>query len=141
MYHRSSSEFSNHHSSPTNLAIHSLNITSIQTKLIDYQAETMKTATSLLIGVYLVILVAAAPVPIPEISSTCTSQGFCWNLVTYKNGACVKEKECSFQSSCQCNMSNVNLTNDENGPQDGQADVKEKDHKATGNDVNDSIHD
>jgi hypothetical protein len=95
----------------------------------------MKTATSLLIGVCLVVLVVAAPVPTPEISSTCTSKDFCWNLVTYKDGACVKEEECSFQSSCQCNMSSVNSTNDENGPHYGPVDVKEKDLNTTGNAV------
>src|SRR2546421_77087 len=107
MYHCSPSEFpiTTHNQTSTKFCDTSLNITSIQAELIDHQAETMKTATSLLIGVCLVVLVVAAPVPTPEISSTCTSQGFCWNLVTYKDGACVKEEECSFQSSCQCNMS------------------------------------
>ena len=101
----------------------------------------MKAATTLLIGVCLAVLVVAAPVPTPEISSTCTSHSFCWSLETNKNGTCVKEKECNFQSSCQCNMGSLNVANDENGQHYGPVDEKEKELKTTGYDTDNLVHD
>ena len=53
----------------------------------------------------------------------------------------MKEKECNFQSSCQCNMGSLNVENDENGPHYGPVDVKENDLKTTGHDTDNLVHD
>jgi len=99
----------------------------------------MNTVTILLIGFCLAVLAAAAPVPAPEISSNtpaCTSHGFCWDLVPYQNGTCVKEKECSFQRSCGCNHCGVDV-----GKHYGLVNEEKRGPGVTGYDIDEPVHD